>query len=154
MPQGCILKVSLRSYMRTIVPVLTLVVVALSSCTSNTAVPYFRDGSGNNSHTQPILTNEKQAFCMDRIPDSDSQYVRTRSYNWCMRNVDDLMRKQREAREAWERDAPIREQQAQQERIRSEQEYAAKEQNRRMEEQENERKNQQQINEYNRMFNF
>ena len=139
---------------RTLVPVLPIVVVALSSCTSNTAVPYVRDGNVKNSTTQPVLTNEKQAFCIDRIPVSDSQYVRTRSYNWCMRNVDDLMRKQREEREAWERDAPIREQQAQQERIRSEQEYAAKEQNRRMEEQENERKNQQQIKEYNKMFNF
>jgi len=139
---------------RTLVPVLPIVVVALSSCTSNTAVPYFRDGSGNNSHTQPILTNEKQAFCMDRIPDSDSQYVRTRSYNWCMRNVDDLMRKQREVREAWERDAPIREQQAQQEQIRLQQERSVDEQNRRMEEHEKERKNQQEIKEYNKMFNF
>jgi len=64
-----------------------------------------------------------------------------------MRNVDDLMRKQRESLEEWERNAPIRAQQAQQEQLRLKQE-------REQYERQKEEENQAEIQKYNKMFNF
>jgi len=141
--------------MKRFAPVIILTLIAISSCASQNNIPYVRGlNGGYNAPPEPILSNERQAFCLDRVPSTDSHYLRTKVYNECMKKVDYLMRKQQEAREEWERNAPARAleyqqlEQKRQEKIKEEQQLYEQQKI------EEERKNQEQIRKYNEMFNF